>query len=344
MSKPRATIAHVAARANVSYSTVSRVMNDGIASTEVRNRVQQAAKELGYKPSSIARNFKMGRQGCIGVIVESSAGSWFGQVLGGIEEALAETAASALMLGSLVLRERYDSSAVRSWISERRIDGLIFARCTGREADLVEQAREQQIPMVFVAPDEDFGAGPVFVSRNRDAAQAVARHLLQLGHRRFGFLGGPRDSTDILDRLLGLGDALADRGLAIDEAHLWFAGNYAPRGGLDFAERWLTLPRAGAPTAVVCANDALAIAFLRTVLQHRVRVPEDVSVVGFDGVPEGALYWPGLTSARQPSGDLGAAACRTLLRMIDEPEQAPQTRTELPMDLLVRESSGPVPT
>jgi DNA-binding LacI/PurR family transcriptional regulator len=344
MSKPRVTIAHVAERANVSYSTVSRVMNDGVASPQVRDRVREAAKELGYKPSSIARNFKLGRQGCIGVIVESSVGSWFAQVLSGIEEALAEETGSALMLGSLVLRAHYDSSVVETWISERRIDGLIFARCTGREGHLVAQASEEQIPMVFVAPDEHFGAGPVFVSGNRRGARDLAQHLLAFGHRRFGFLGGPRDSTDILDRLRGLGEELASRELAIEEANLCFSGNYAPDGAVGFAERWLTTPRNDAPTAVVCANDALAIAFLRTVLQRGARVPEDLSVVGFDGVPEGALYWPGLTSAQQRSSDLGAAACRTLLRMIEDPPRLPEMRTEMPMDLVVRESSGPAPS
>src|SRR5262245_50488768 len=128
MVKRKTTIVEVAERARVAFSTVSRVLNGGYASAEVRVRVEQAAKDLGYTPSSIARNLKMGRQGCIGVVVESSQSSWFTQVLGGIEEALEEKTVSAL-LGSLALRGRYDSSTVSRWITERRVDGLIFARC-----------------------------------------------------------------------------------------------------------------------------------------------------------------------------------------------------------------------
>jgi len=92
---------------------------------------------------------------------------------------------------------------------------------------------------------------------------------------------------------------------------------------------------------VVCANDTLAIEFLRVILQHGVRVPDEVSVVGFDGVPEGALYWPGLTTAKQPSQALGMAACRALMQMIDSPEAAEPERIDLPAELIVRESTGP---
>jgi DNA-binding LacI/PurR family transcriptional regulator len=341
-AKRRATILEVAKRANVAFSTVSRVMNGGGASLGVKERVQRAAKELGYTPSSIARNLKMGRQGCIGVIVESSQGSWFTEVLGGIEEALADKSGSALLLSSLSQRGQYHSTPVAGWIAERRVDGLIFARCTRREADLVERARAAHIPMVFVGPDEHFGAGPVFVSRNTEAARALGEHLLSLGHRRFGFLGGPETSADVRDRLRGLEEVLAAHGLGVDPAHRAFADAYVREAGVSFGRRWLELPRASAPTAIVCANDLLAIAFLRTVLQRRVLVPEDVSVVGFDGVAEGALYWPGLTTARQASHDMGAAACRALLRTIAGDPTAP-LRVEMNTELVVRESSGPAP-
>jgi LacI family transcriptional regulator len=346
--KRRATIVEVAARANVALSTVSRVMNGGCASAHVRARVEQAARDLEYRPSSIARNFKRGRQGCIGVIVESSQGSWFAQVLGGIEEALAGTPGSALLLGSLVASgpdtgRRYDSSAPANWIREHRVDGLIFARCTGREAPLVETARAARIPMVFVAPDEHFGAGPVFVSRNREAARALADHLTALGHRRFGFVGGPEDSVDTVDRLRGLHDGLAARGLEIDPSEVQFTLSYSRDGGVTCARRWLDLPRGRAPTAVVCANDMLAIAFMRTVLEHGVRVPQEVSVAGFDGVAEGALYWPGLTTVQQASHAMGSAACREVMRMIDNPDAPGSTRIELQADLVVRQSTGAAP-
>jgi len=173
-ARRRSTIIEVAARANVAFSTVSRVLNGGYASPEVRARVELAARELNYTPSPIARNLKTGRQGCIGVVVESSQCSWFTQVLGGIEEALADKTVSAL-LGSLNLRGSYDATTIERWIADRRVDGLIFARCTRREESLVAQARNAQLPMVFIAPDENFSAGPVFVARNREADSGPAK-------------------------------------------------------------------------------------------------------------------------------------------------------------------------
>src|SRR5262245_16925739 len=143
-ARRRSTIIEVAARANVAFSTVSRVLNGGYARPEVRARGEQAARDLNYTPSPIARNLKTGRQGCIGVVVESSQCSWFTQVLGGIEEALADKTVSAL-LGSLNLRGSYDSSMIERWIADRRVDGLIFARCTKREEGLVAQARNAEL-------------------------------------------------------------------------------------------------------------------------------------------------------------------------------------------------------
>jgi DNA-binding LacI/PurR family transcriptional regulator len=339
-ARRRSTIIEVAARANVAFSTVSRVLNGGYASPEVRARVEQAARELNYTPSPIARNLKTGRQGCIGVVVESSQCSWFTQVLGGIEEALADKTVSAL-LGSLNLRGSYDATTIERWIADRRVDGLIFARCTRREERLVAQARNAQLPMVFIAPDENFSAGPVFVARNREAARTLTEHLIAHGHTRFGFLGGPDRSVDALERLAGIREALSARALDIEPGEIVFGDNYPQGGATAVAAQWLAKPRATAPTAVVCGNDMLAIEFMRAVLQHGVRVPDELSVAGFDGVPEGALYWPGLTTAKQPSQALGNAACRALMQIIDSPETPSPERVDLPAELIVRESSGP---
>jgi DNA-binding LacI/PurR family transcriptional regulator len=218
---------------------------------------------------------------------------------------------------------------------------LIFARCTRREESLVQQARDAQIPMVFVAPDENFASGPVFVARNREAAHELTDHLIGLGHRRFAFLGGPDKSADAVERLAGLRDALAAREGELDGGHVLFGDSFPAGGAGAYAAQWTATPRATAPTAVMCGNDTLAMEFLRAILQRGVRVPDDVSVVGFDGVPEGGLYWPGLTTAKQPSQALGNAACRALMQIIESPDAANPERVDLPAELIVRESSGP---
>jgi DNA-binding LacI/PurR family transcriptional regulator len=339
----RATITDVSTRAGVSVSTVSRVLNGGYASPEVQRRVERVTRELGFTPSSTARNLKRGREGCVGLVVESSRGAWFQQLLGGVEEELVDERVS-ILLGSLDMSGRYDANAVSQWITEHRVDGLIFVRCTKRERPIVEHAKRSGIPTVFVAPDKHFNAGPAFRAHNRDAAHDVADHLVALEHRSVAFVGGPEDSLDSQERLLGLREGFAGTPAALKPRAVTFAGTYAAIGGIDYAKRWLKMPRAQAPTAVVFGNDELALGFMRTVLEDGVLIPQGVSVVGFDGTPLSALYWPGLTTAEQPTRAMGKSACRALLRMTQNPEEsAPSPDLHLQMTLRVRESTGPAP-
>ncbi len=351
--KRSVTIVEVAKRANVALSTVSRVLNGGYASPEAQASVEKAARELGFVPSQIARNLKKGLQGCIGLVAESSQGTWFLQLLGGVEEVLQECHLT-MVLGSLVmgapldaqtsaLAGKYDPSAVMQWLSGRRVDGLLMAGGSERERPIVDLATKRHIPMVFVAPDAVFDAGPVFRARNRDGGSEVAEHLGALGHQRVAFVGGPRDSIDTQERLRGLREGLEARGFALRASEVVFAGTYGPEGGIDYAKAWLAdFQNNDAPSAVVLANDSLALGFMRTVLRRGVRIPQDVSVVGFDGTPEGALYWPGLTSGEQPTRTTGAAACRALISMMNGDKT--ENSVEMPITLRIRESTGPANT
>jgi LacI family transcriptional regulator len=339
----RTTIIDVSTLAGVSVSTVSRVLNGGYASREVQERVERAAKELGFTPSVTARNLKRGLKKCLGLVVESSQGAWFQQVLGGVEEELIDESVS-ILLGSLEMSGRYDSAAVSQWITERRVDGVIFIRCTHRERALVEQARQSGLPMVFLAPDEHFEAGPVFRAHNRDAAHDVADHLVSLGHRSIAFVGGPAESVDTQERLAGLREGLAGTPAALRPRAVTFSSGYLTSEGIAYAEHWLSIPRSQAPTAVVFGNDELAFGFMRAVLEHGVRIPDAVSVVGFDGTPLSSLYWPGLTTAEQPTRAMGKSASRALLRLVDNTERTRSPDLHLPMTLRIRESTGPAPS
>ena len=338
---PVATIATVASRAKVAPMTVSRVINGGYASPEVRARVEKAIKELGYAPSSTARSLRYGRKGCIGVMVESVHGSWFMGILSGIEEELTRRHVG-LMLTSLKPKDRYDASTVAAWIEGKRVDGIVSARFTRQEQPLLDAAIKAGIPVTFICPDHSVDVGFTVRCRNFDAGKLMAAHLLELGHRRLGFIGGPRESIDTMDRLRGLQEAVSDvPGATLTAEDVSFQNSYRPEAGAAAGVAFLKRPAAKRPSAVVLGNDSMAIAFICEMLRAGARVPGDVSVAGFDGIEEGERCFPTLTTVAQPMQRLGMAACSALLERIEAPTQDQGISAEFPMQLIKRESTGP---
>lgn len=344
-AKDKPTIRAVAKRARVAVSTVSRVLNGGYASAAAKRRVELAIQELGFSPSITARSLVTGRSGCIGLVtlgeVAVSHSPWFSLILGGVEEQLAHSRISVL-LSSLTVKGSYDSSAVSAWIQEHRVDGLIFSRYTKRERPLFKRAEQAGLPVVLIGPDVTEPTAFIVRCNNVEAGQLAAAHLVELGHRRIAYAGGPRESIDSRDRLKGLKAGLAGIGAALKDARVWFGPSYAPESGVAYAEQFLRQPTRTRPTAVVLGNDMMALGFLRTVLKKGLRVPDDVSVLGFDGIPEGARYWPGLTTVFQPAHQMGATSCRALLELIGGGAEDRPTSIQYDVQLVVRESTGRV--
>jgi DNA-binding LacI/PurR family transcriptional regulator len=330
------TIATVAAEAGVAVSTVSRYLNGHYVSKPVRARLSEVISALGYSRSWTARNLSLGRRGCIGVIVDSSQDPWFVQLLTGIEEELS-TRDTGLMLSSLELRGVYDPALVMEWIRDRRVDGLIVCKAQRRERALFRAAAEARLPMVAVAPDEALTDVQVVRCNNIAAGHAAALHLAELGHRRVAFAGGPEHAIDSKHRLRGLREGLASRGIRLDPRQVFSCERWDTDAGSRFASEFLERPLA--VTAVVLANDALAFGFMRVAHKRGVHMPQDLSIVGFDGLPEGDRLYPALTSVAQPMRDIGQAACQRLFEAIASPHRP--EKIEFPMRLVVRESTGP---
>lgn len=336
----RVTIGMVAERAKVGPMTVSRVLNGGYVSADARRRVERAVQELGYVPSATARSLKYGRKGCIGVAVESVQGAWFMGLLSGIEAEL-NRAHVSMMLAGWHSGDSYDPSAISAWISGRRLDGMILVRFTKREQPLLEAAEAADIPVTFICPDQSVNLGFTVRCQNYEAGRTLGQHLLDLGHRRLAFVGGPKDSVDTLDRLRGLNDVIHEtRGASMAASDIGFQDSYMPRAGTAAAASFLKRPASKRPTAVVLGNDSMAIAFIRELLRAGVKVPEDVSVAGFDGIDEGERCYPSLTTAAQPMHRLGAGACKALLERIEADSPEPGVTVEYAMDLVVRESTA----
>lgn len=337
--RQKPTIAQVAEQARVATSTVSRVLNGGYASPAVKTRVRQVIRDLGYTPSLTARNLKLGRTGIIGVVVETSQSAWFTELLGGIEQRLADESTS-LVLGSLSPRGQYQTGSVWSWIRERRVDGLIFARPAGDECALVEAAKSAGLAFACVAPEQDLVEGTALRSMNRAAGRELARHLGALGHERVAFFGGKERSLAMQDRLAGLVEGLDALGLTLTDAK--FSDGSGATAGVEHARYWLSLAAAQAPTAAVLGNDTMALGFMRAVQQRGISIPDQLSVTGFEGLPESELYWPGLTTMAEPLRQMGVDACEFVLGQLCAGETRERIAREYAMQLVVRESTGPV--
>jgi DNA-binding LacI/PurR family transcriptional regulator len=334
------TIRAVAEQADVAISTVSRVINGRSVSPGLRRRVQRVIDELGYSPSLAAQSLVHRRTGCIGLAVNSTQSPWFSQILAGLEEALSPSKKSVL-LASLVLKNDYDPGAVLAWISEARIDGLILVRYSQRERPLLDAAARAGLPVVLMTPDLSAPADFIVRCDNINAGWLVAQHLLQLGHRHVAFGGGPTVSLDTRQRLQGLEEGLREHGVSLAPERVWFGPGYSREVGIQYAADFLRIPPAERATAVVLANDAMAIGFMRTLLQHGVSVPGSVSVVGFDGTPDGEQIWPGLTTVVQPTRRMAIAVCQALLESVEKRQPDRSTSSEFAVDLLVRESTAP---
>jgi LacI family transcriptional regulator len=331
------TIVTVAAEAGVAVSTVSRFLNGHYVSRPVRARLSEVIERLDYSRSWTARNLSLGRRGCIGVVVDSSEDPWFVQLLTGIEEELS-TRDTGLMLSSLELRGRYDPKLVLEWIRDRRIDGAIVVKAQRRERSLLNACVEAKMPVVTVAPDERVPHVVVLRCNNIGGGRAIAAHLADLGHTQIAFAGGPSHSIDSRHRLRGLRTGLSERGIALDAKRVFSCGAWDAVSGERFAERFLSRPLD--VTAIVLANDALAFGFMRVAQQHGLRMPADLSLAGFDGLPHGELFFPSLTTVAQPIREMGRLACGRLFDAISHPGVG--ENIEFPMQLIVRESTGPV--
>jgi LacI family transcriptional regulator len=328
----RVTIGDVAARAGVSIATVSRVVNDryGVAPSTII-RVQEVIDELGYESSLVARSLRSQRTNVIGILV-SGIEPFSAELLKGAARAVQHSAFELVIYsGGMSGREGWERRYL-SRLSGTLADGIILVTPTVVEVNATH-------PIVAVDPHVGESAMPTVGSQNYEGAVAATRHLIELGHRRIGFLAGRPDLESARRREAGYRDALVAAGIAFDP-QLVAVGGFTEESSARPARGLLS--RADRPTAVFAANDLSAIQVIRTAGELGLCVPADLSVVGFDNIPESALTDPPLTTVDQSIQLLGEEAVRILIELIERPggNGAPAHVT-LPTELVVRRSTAP---
>lgn len=337
-ARRRDGVRDVALRAGVSVGTVSNVLNHpDVVAPRTRERVQAVMAELGFVRNESARQLRAGRGRSVGLVVLDVRNPFFTDLARGAEEVAAESGLTVLLCNSDEKPEREEQHL--AMLEEHRVYGVLLSPVRSGVTDVVERIRARGTPVVLVdrrAPDADHCA--VAVNDVRGGHVAVA-HLLDQGHRRLAFVGGPEEIPQVADRLTGARAALTERGR--DRRDL----RVVPTAALTVAEGRLAadvLLAVGAderPTAVFCANDLLALGLLQQVVQAGHRVPEDLAIVGYDDIDFAAAAAVPLSSVRQPRELLGRTAAQLL---VEEATVAGHVHRQIEFDpeLVVRVSSA----
>lgn len=336
-----AGIVDVARQAGVSITTASRVLNnvDYPVAVDTRRRVEDAARDLNYSPSALARALVTRRSGIIGVLVGDMVDPYFAEIARGVEDA-------ARRAGYLVVvcNTDRDTAAERRYVatlSDYRVDALIFV---GGDIDIATEQRQlkQQLALatrrgtLAVACAGDRAGLPGIDIDQRGGAREMTEYLIGLGHQTIGFIGGRPDVSTAEQREAGFRDAMADAGLPVGPI---IDGDYTYAGGFAAATRMIA---DDAPTAIFAANDQMALGVLNAASALRLRVPDDLTVVGFGDTATAEHATPALTALSMPRHELGVAAVQAVLAALAD--TASNTRIlprRLPFRIVIRDSSAP---
>jgi len=338
MAKRKVNIKDVAARADVHPSTVSRVLNPetrSMVSASVAERVSGIANEMGYARSSLAYGLRTGRTQTVGVVIPDLTNPLFPPIIRQIERKLAEQGYIAILADSDNNHE--NEKAIVQTLMSRNVDGLILA--TAHRLDsVVITCVEENIPLVLVNRTIDAHSATAVINDDAHGIELAASHLAGLGHESIAYIGGPQDTSTGHDRFLAF-------------KHLKNAGRFKSHGDLirnckAFTEAegrrgFLTLLKKGRKfTAVIAANDLLALGCYDALSELGLRCPDDISVTGFNDMPFVDRWSPPLTSVRIPHDEIGNQAAELLLEKIHNPQSPIRTVNILP-ELIVRGSTAP---
>jgi len=334
------TLEEVARLAGVSRSTVSRVVNDQPnVRPEVRERVWQVAREVGYQPHAAARSLVTSRTHVIGMVIPEAVTTlfsdpFFSLLLRGATDAC-NSHQYQLMLSLLT------ANADRQEIYQRilrsgYLDGAIVASAS-LDDPLISDLLRDRIPFVSVGRHPNKPVHYVDAD-NVSGARMAVEHLIRLGHRRIATITGPLDMIAGQERLSGYRQALEARGIPVEE-ELIVEGDFTEASGTAGMQRLLPV----SPSAVFVASDTMAIGALRSLRQADRQVPQDIALVGFDDIPIASAIVPALTTVRQPIERMGSMAVEVLLSVLEDSsgEEALAQRIVLPTELVIRASCGP---
>lgn len=331
------TIKDVARRAGVSVATVSRVLNkSGPVSPEAAQRIREAADALHYVPHGGARSLITSKTSTIGVLLPDLYGGFFSELIRGIDQTAQQHGYHLLISGSHNRKAEMEA-AMRAM--RGRTDGLI-AMSPHFDAATLVQNLPPSLPVILLSCQAWGEDHQVIAIDNAGGAEAMVRHLAALGHRRIAMVMGEEGHFDTGERLQGYRRALVEAGITPDAAYE-VQGDFSEASGHRAVQELLALPER--PTAIFCANDSMAIGGLCAVLDAGLRVPADITVVGFDDIPLAKYLSPPLSSVHVPIFEMGERAATRLIAALTGEPVSERRHERLPTRLVVRSSCAPPP-
>ncbi len=339
MEKNSATIADVAKLAQVSKMSVSRVINGqpGV-SEKTRQRILEAVEQLGYVPNLTPRS-RAGGSRLIGLLIPDITTTYMGEVLRGISGAAERLNYGLVLYTQGTVGNVQRTSYYLSLLSNSLVDGVLMV-VPHDYGVIVSELKERDLPYVIIDHHSDTDDEPSVTATNRKGMLDAMRHLLALGHCRIGFITGRMDIACSHDRLQGYRDGLAEVGLPFDPA-LVREGDFLQPSG--FQQTQTLLQMEVPPTAILCSNDVMAFGAMDAAKAAGLKIGQDISIVGFDDIDMASHAYPPLTTVRQPLAEMGETGLDMLVTLLQgRPLLNP--RRELATELVIRESTGRVPT
>ncbi|EGQ8389186.1 TPA: substrate-binding domain-containing protein [Vibrio cholerae] len=328
-----ATMKDIARLAGVSTSTVSHVINKSrFVSDEIAERVNNAAQQLNYAPSALARSLKMNRTKTIGMLVTTSTNPFFGEVVKGVERSCYHQGYNLILCNTEGDNQRMKASI--NTLLQKRVDGLLLMCSTleGERLDVFD--RYPDIPIVVMDWGPILFASDKIQDNSLQGGYMAAKHLIECGHKEIGCITGPLIRHQAQMRYEGYKRALAEAGIAINPD--WIVeSDFECEGGYQAFEKLYQCGKL--PSALFVSNDMMAMGVIQAASQRGLRVPDDLSLIGYDDVHIAKFMTPALTTIHQPKYRLGKAAVDTLLYRLENPDTTAQV-VQLEPTLVVRNS------
>jgi len=327
------SIKDIARLARVSHPTVSRALqNSPLVNPATAAKIRKIAEAAGYRPSAVARGLVTRRTRTVGLVVTTVADPFAGEVACGIEQA-ANDHGYAVFLANSNANAEHERKVVQA-LAERRVDGIIVTS-SRVGSDYLPMLAQLNVPMVLVNDQYPGEFVHSVTIANEEGSRAATNHLIEMGHRRIAYVGDRSGYQTDTERLKGYKQALAHAGIEF-ASELAVHGDGRPEGALAAVDGLLKM--ADPPTAVCCYNDMTALGAMRSIRARGLRVPEDVSVTGFDDLFFAEYLEPPLTTVRQPMRRMGEMAMENLLKLMSGEESVAQVKVEA--QLIVRGSTG----